>query len=153
MKMPWLDFLIGFIRKINIQVSISSLWFPSKQQINDVSIMGVLENEIEQQVLAEINACPLFLQVEMVSDVNTIDVINISSSAMERCHPFVVQNEGDWPHQPRPKSASWRKWRKTLQIIATYSRLKQPLGNWTDKRQDNWKFFRGNNGILLNCKQ
>ena len=79
----WLDPMLGFIQKIYIQVLVTSLWLPLKEGVNDVSIISVIEKEIEQKNLGEINKCWMFFRVTMVSDFATSYGKNKSCLAME----------------------------------------------------------------------
>ena len=108
----WTTSLVQEIQQYNIQLKLQSTFQLTKQRTNDSNIM---ENELTNNdelttELKQCNACRLFLQVNYLSELTTIDgksldTIIISATITNRSKSNLI-----WPNQHQPKLKYWIKW-------------------------------------------
>jgi hypothetical protein len=115
-----------------------------------------------------LNLCRLYLQVECLSEICTIDGKEILQEIWQGNRPFNSQTKLLWPNQARPREKSWNEWRTVLKdaflapniIRANKARsalpLQQPLGPWMGTRhhtQRQWMHYVSEDGNTLDVKR
>ena len=109
----------------------------TKQRINDSNIM---ENELNKndkltKELKQFNTCRMFLQVNYLSEITTIDGRPLDPSIISTTTTNRTASNLLWPNQQQPKSKYWTKWiRKIKQryCVPNSLRIKEQfiLGQW-----------------------
>jgi hypothetical protein len=117
-----LTYIWGKLHKIDGSITIIDTWTPSKQAINDSSIIdraiacnsdlkgtgGILPTDS----IWHINACRLYLRVTMIRDIAS-NPSSIDRWAFLGLHPSA--SSLNYPARPRPPPESWKIWRHALQ--------------------------------------
>ena len=133
----WTTTLVKALQQYNIQLKTQSNFQITKQRINDSNIM---ENELNKndeltKELKQFNACRMFLQVNYLSEITTIDGRSLDPSIISTTTTNRATYNLLWPNQQQPKSKYWTKWiRKIKQryCVPNSLRIKEQfiLGQW-----------------------
>ena len=67
--------------------------------------------------LKRINACRMYLQVTLVSDIANVKGDKILESALKGERSINQSSNVQWPLQQRPNKQTWKIWRKTIRQI------------------------------------
>ena len=74
---------------------------------------GILNLDLPATTMKRINACRLWLQVTILSDISNLKGDQITQAAWLRLAQ-IPSNDSDWPVQGRPHNTVWGIWRKAL---------------------------------------
>ena len=132
--MQWVPQLRKFLSEVDCRVELEETFVPKLQRENDVFLMdSALELTASSTELKLINACRLYLQVTMLSDLVTPDGSTLTLAAIDGR----IDNKSSCtyltPYQARPGPRAWSTWRRFLQsFLAPHSarRLASPLCRW-----------------------
>ena len=83
-----------------------------KQRINDAFIMNDTKSKGER--LHYIQQCILYLQIVTLSDITTLDGIQLEKNSF---HKKIRASNLTWPHQVEPTEQACTNWRKHLQTL------------------------------------
>jgi len=111
----WTTSLVQELQQYNIQLKLQKT-FISKQRINDSNIM---ENELTNNnklttAAKKFNACRLFLQVNYLSEITTIDGNFLDDTIIGTYITKRSESNLLWPNQTQPKSEHWKQWIKKI---------------------------------------
>jgi ribonuclease HI len=122
-----------FLDKHNLTLSHDITINPLR--INDKPLMKIFYDAgVRGSDLLAINKCRLYLKIFFLSDMATGDGISILQDALNGT-PYETANQFSWPCQGKPSNRDWSIWRAncSTHLLIRHSRLKYPLGSWTDK--------------------
>ena len=132
--MQWVPQLRQFLSSVDCRVELEEDFVPRLQRENDVFLMdSALAFTSSATDLKLINACRLYLQVTMLSDIVTPDGCTFTLASLDGRRDNKSSCELLTPYQTRPGSRAWGKWRKFLgSFLAPMSarRLASPLCRW-----------------------
>lgn len=112
-----------------------------------------IDLEVDQHTLLWLNWCRLYLHVTTISDITTADGLYLRRNAWEGIRDFTTHDSYQWPRTARPGPSHWKTWQDTLSTAlltgsGPTSRLKSPLGQWTDTL-DRWNWlFSPSSGLF-----
>jgi hypothetical protein len=97
------------------------------------------------QDLAQLNICRMFLHAVTLSDIATVNRVEITLGAWEGCRSLTTGTSFSWPRVQSSLPASyWKTWRRPLwqpSLRSGSSRLlRQILGSWVSP-PTNWEWF------------
>ena len=134
-----------------ITIEFPSMWRPKLNRVNDASIMEEIVTKnptLTTENLMDINACRLYLQVSMISEIVTADGKTIENWALTMLKSH-RKSTLRWPIQQRPPYTKISLWKRTIvKTLLIKSSLTTPLGLWNEKPHQEWKYF-----ITQNKKQ
>ena len=158
---PWIADTHRFLVQHNSEIRIPSLIIPTTRRRFDRRIMDVMmDQQFSDREVKDINNCRLFLQVETIADIATIQGDKIRDSVRKgECSGSISTLL--WPVQEKPvtrgKRNAWIAWRKFLDSICTHDNtLRQPLGEWRDTTHRMWNEYydpEGNHVYVKNQQQ
>ena len=133
----WTTSLGQELQQYNIQLKVQPTFQLTKQRINDLNIM---ENELTNNdqltiELKQFNACRLFLQVNYLSELTTIDSKTLYATIIGANITNRSESNLIWPNQLQPKLKYWTRWIKKIKqryCISNSLQLKEQfiLGKW-----------------------
>ena len=107
---------------LNIHLMIANQWTPKLQFNQDIVILDVIINTqqehaglstfISKQRIVHANACRLWLQVTLLSDITMADNKRINPAYFHGEHQGPTTIE--YPYQPKPPPVAWQAWRSLL---------------------------------------
>ena len=133
----WLNNFTQLLRKHNIQIKLKDFEPPIAQRENDVCIMDTITQKINSKLtLQRINACLLFLQITLLSEITSANGKFIKLNILNGQRNSNASTK-IWPRQKTPDEATWKLWRALIKRIYcsydnTISRQSQ-LGAWKCK--------------------
>ena len=148
----WLLQLRHFLWKINASLVLADAWKIRKQREGDVALMDAINAkcDLSEHKLALINSVRLYLKVQVLSDITTMDGRKIEFWARECTTPR--ESNLNWPTQAEPSKEAVRLWRQVLVktfALRTNERWKMseplmlasPLGQWICLSHVQYKFY------------
>ena len=113
---------------------------------NDQALMpAFLAAGFTKGKLKSLNCCCTFLKVSLVSEIATMPGTHIRPDVLKGQvgDTTFVNHDLDWAVQGRSSPGNWGEWRKALTFLCDGhpSRLRYPLGRWTDNKYKHWKWF------------
>ena len=143
--------LVQELQQYNIQQKLQTTFKLTKQIINDSNVM---ENELTNNnklttTVKKFNACRLFLQVNYLSEITTIDGKSLDDTIIGTNITKRSESTLLWPNQMQPKSEHWKKWIKKIKqryCIPNLLQLKEQFirGKWNQpnhKLTHNYKWI------------
>ena len=136
---PWVETTRQYLLETDCSLDISSLPPHNLHRIHDKSIMELaLKRHGDSAVLTlrRINACRLYLQVTLLSDICTRDGRKIQAEVLSTSNPTTNSTSTlRWPYQPKPSAISWRLFHALLRslCIPGTNYLVKPLGHWSSQ--------------------
>jgi hypothetical protein len=147
---PWIQSIQQFLRKIKGTIEIPELKQISLIRQHDRAIMPSTTTDFSKLELECINACRIFPQVNVFSEICT----DTGTRILLEAETGSLDSEGKtllwkiskstirWPLQQYPPRSSWIVWKK---FIAThtdqYRKLNHPLGGWNSNCHHQRKWF------------
>ena len=112
----------------------------------------VLQQNYSPVEIQRINACRLFKQVTMVSDIATIDGTMIQECMLHSSKP-VTTAKVMFPYQLCPNRGSWNLWKAFLfKLCSDRLRLRETLGRWLvsgDSLSRQWNEYHNYSGVYI----
>jgi hypothetical protein len=130
----WLPSLRNFLADINATIEVDNPYIPPLQRTNDQFIMDhvLSSRKFTAPEIQQINYCRLYLRVQLLSDICTIDGTRIHPAILRGTRsPIATANDVPFS-QDNPGFHQWILWRRVCRIFGTTDgTLYTPLGSWT----------------------
>jgi hypothetical protein len=138
----WLPSIWQFLNRAQLKIFIRKAYIPRTQRVHDIALMDFfLSLKYLPAVLRILNACRLYLQVIIVSDITTASGEEIEDDIKRGRQMIDRESRLHWPTQQRPPRQAWKQWQEALKYLGNGPKLKQPLGDWTTASHQKWKWF------------
>ncbi len=149
LECAWLSSLRDGLNMVDGSIEMATTHVVPSQRASDSHLMdGICDSQLFSNTqIRKINACRLYLQVTLVSDISTTCGRTVLTSyyqgnkQLRPNRPFHI-----YPRQNKPNSGTWALWRKALNAIflrEDKQSWKTPLGAW--QRQEGksqlWKSY------------
>ena len=109
-----INYFIQLLCKYNVHIKLKSYWPSIPQRLHDVCIMDILIRNISSKTtLQRLNACRLFLQVTLLSEIVSANGKVIKNNILKEKCSFIESNKL-WSRQKSPDPATWKIWRSIL---------------------------------------
>jgi hypothetical protein len=155
---PWVTSIRNFLHNTNTSIITESLQSIHLLRQHDRPIMHKIQNRFNKSEMECINACRLFLQVNLLSEIcddsgTTLLTEALYGNTTNNKQPTLwiySTSTLHWPHQECPPSQSWALWKRHLSYFTNNTtKLTTPLGDWTTNpyRQRKWYFNYTTKGI------
>jgi hypothetical protein len=141
---PWMDTTRAFMERNQITIEIPELQVLQPLRQRDQGIMAMaMEYTTKKNRLVAINNCRLFLQINTLAEITTLNGREIWKAAYDGTitqtqNPGlhnITQSTLNWPIQDRPPASAWRIWKKFLctKLRGNSLALKHKLSEWYQK--------------------
>ena len=131
--MKWIPSICEFLHSIGGRMEAENLPVTPLQHEQDWFLMDItLDLYSKPSNLQRLNACRLYLQVTLLSDITTGDGKFIRSEVMQSHRPLSNSATELFPYQSSPNTAGWNLWYTFLTHLtrSPAHALIQPLGRW-----------------------
>ena len=125
----WLTNIHQLLVETGIQVELSSGWIPTIQREEDQVLMDIVHNKIPEWAWAGINRCRLYLKVNTITDIVTLDGKYIPAD-IRMVKRKLRESALNFPLQLRPNKDDIEQWTYLLGQISSNGHLFTPLGKW-----------------------
>ena len=129
LPVSWLTNIHTQLVEHDVQVELSSGWVPSIQRHNDEVLMDIVLTQIPLWAWEGINRCRLFLQVNTIADIATVDGTYIPKK-IRKVRGKIRDNKIDFPIQKRPVKDDIEQWEFLINLLSIEGVLHRPLGAW-----------------------
>ena len=112
----WSTSLVQELQQYNIQIKMQTIFKLTKQRINDSNIIEIeLKNNDKLTTAAKpFNTCRIFLQVNYLSEITTIDGKTLDDTIIGANITKRSNFKLICPNQIQPKLEHWKKWIKKI---------------------------------------
>jgi hypothetical protein len=146
---PWVISVRKFLNECNAQLTIKDIYEVNMRRQNDTAIMDEAMREYKSDHLTKkevkmINLCRIFLKAKTVADIATADGKHIQPSVLRGDSHTTSTSNRLWPCQTNPGKKSWKAWDALMKLIAPASKLRKPLGSWTNMMNRSWPVMYDN---------
>lgn len=131
--MSWILSIRHFLKTINATLEVETVYTILIQRKNDIFLMDhFLSYTTSPTILKQLNACRIFLDVTLLSDITTEDRQNLSPQFYNGIHSFTNSSKLLYPFQSNPNATAWRHWKNVLHrlTIENTRQLTTPLRHW-----------------------
>lgn len=144
----WIMNLRNFLDTYGIHVNITCPDIPTVACENDEFLMDAFRlrgNNYGPDMMTQLNACRMYLQVQRVSDITDARGTRIRKEILDGSDCDHFSSTSRWPRQGRPTKSMWLNWKRavkyTLSINGNAITLRTPLGKWfsNEIKTDEWK--------------
>ena len=129
LPVSWLTNIHTQLVEHDIQVELTSGWLPSIQRNSDKVLMDIVHAQIPRWAWEGINRCRLFLQVNTITDIATVDGTYIPTK-IRKVRGKIRDNNIDFPIQTRPAIEDREQWEFLINLLSIEGVLHTPLGEW-----------------------
>ena len=129
----WFRVLREFLSSISGVVRLDQTSVPAIQRINDSHIMDhvLSSGQFKPPAIKQVNYCRLFLQAITVSDVTSASGTHLFPGIDKgRDSDWISSTTWHHTNQGNPSVASWKQWKKALDLFSTDGALHTPLYQW-----------------------
>ena len=110
----WLNHFTQLLRKHNIHIKLKEFEHPIPQRENDVCIMDTITKNIASKItLQRINACRLFLQITLLSEIASANWKFIKHNILKGQRNSIASTK-TWPRRKSPDKATCSMWQSLL---------------------------------------
>ena len=131
--MKWIPSIREFLHSISGRMEVENLPVTPLQCEHHWFLMDIaLDLYSKPSDLQHLNACRLYLQVTLLSDITTADGKSIQSEVMLSHRPLSNSANELFPYQSSPGTTGWNLWHAFLTHLtrSPTQALIQPLGRW-----------------------
>ena len=129
LPLGWISNLHMLLVETGVQIEMSSGWLPTIQREDDRVVMDIVRHQLPEWTWEGINRCRLFLHINTVADMATLDGKFIPS-AIREVKRKIRQNTLQFPIQRKPSEEDIHYWQHFVGSISTNGHLHVPLGSW-----------------------
>jgi len=138
----WLNTTQQFLHSINAMIALQKPWVPLPRHVNDRNIMEDVLCRIPYADQSAINNVWIYLRIFFLSEITDANGITILPHVIEN-GPRRSGSTLQWPRQPSPPPEAWKHWKRVIQELylkTNSDRLINPLKEWTDTANVDWKW-------------
>ena len=130
----WINHFTQLLRKYNMHIKLKEFEHPIPQRENDVCIMDTITKNIASKItLQRLNACRLFLQITLLSEITSANRKFIKHNILNGKRNSITSTK-IWTRQKSPEKATWTMWRSLLKrnFCSYYNTIQSQsqLGSW-----------------------
>ena len=126
----WVQNLHRLLVEYRVKIEIRDLWILTKQRVDDVLIMDMVQSRMPKWAWSGINRCRLFMQANTLADITLMDGQTIPETVRKMEGP-IRNTRLQFPVQFRPGKNDVLQWQYLVDSISVEGRLFVPLGQWT----------------------
>lgn len=131
--MQWIPSIRQGLSTLQCHMEITDIQITPLQRENDFFLVSsALTCSLSAMELRLFNACRLYLQVTLMSDICTALGTSLHHGILAGQRPPTSQPTKLYPYQPNPSNTAWRVWRRVLKthLHPNSINLLHPLGRW-----------------------
>jgi hypothetical protein len=145
----WIKYTREFLKQSNSRLHYTFPTMMEKLRLNDRIIMEDVKRSpfLSATDKEEVNFCRLYLNAETLSDICTIEGLDLNKECFNAQNPNMeCTSQTLWPKQGKPGQEQWNKFRafarKTYCVDQYSFKLRMRLGKWiTQGKTRNWNCY------------
>ena len=148
----WIQNLHVHLVDTKIKVEVYGLWRPTKQREEDRILMDIAQHQIPSWAWAGIDRCRLFLGVNTLADITSIDGSYILLDARE-VKDKRRRSRLHFPVQAKPDKTNIVQWQYLIDSVSTNRKLHVPLGRWIRSPDQFFQYMMNEEGMIVYKRQ